>query len=85
MAPTETGHMFFGETSPVLLGRIERRDSGGWEGLFQLSTALSSSPCSLPHAHAVVSSRAASSPHQSLLEQPQGSGTLIQTLLPALE
>lgn len=36
LAPTETGHEFLGETSPVLLGRIEKRDSGGWQGLFQL-------------------------------------------------
>lgn len=32
---------FFGETSQVLLSRAEKRDSGGWEGLFQFSTGLS--------------------------------------------
>lgn len=85
--------MLFGEPSPVFLGRIEKRDSGGWEGLLQLSTGLSkghwtalcSSLCSFPRAHAGASSRAASFPQQSSLEQPQDLGTLTQTLLPALE
>lgn len=31
---------FLGGTSQVILGRVEKRDSGGWEGLFQLSTGL---------------------------------------------
>lgn len=38
---------FSGETSQVLLGRVEQTDSGGWEGWFQLSTELSEG---LPHA-----------------------------------
>lgn len=73
-APTEAGKVFWGNVPGG------KRDSGGWEGLSQLSTGLStghwdSSPCSLP----------ASLPPQSLLEQPQDLGTLSQPLLPALQ
>lgn len=98
LAPTEARNMFFGETSQVLLRRVEKRDSGRFVPVqHRAEQRALGQPCAaLPapfHVPVLVSAaeqtpsltRAASFPHQSLLEQPQSSGTLTQSLLPALE